>query len=501
MQAPVGGWNTKDPISNMAAQYATIMDNWLPQTNDIRVRKGYSQHVTGLDSTIETLMVYNKPDGTTTIFAAEGTDFFNVTSAGAVGAAVQSSLTNARWYYTNFTNSSGTSYLCCFNGADSPRYWNGSAWTTITGASSPAITGVTTSNLIFPFIHKRRMFLIEKDTLKLWYLPIDAVGGAANALDLSGIASKGGYIIAGGTWTIDGGNGMDDHLIAITSEGQVIVYSGTNPASDYVLVGVWDLGEPIGRNCLLKYRGDVLLLLKEGVFPLSSALQSSNTNPAAALTFNIQPTFSSTAFTKSSFYGWQMIHYPAQNMLICNIPRGATESIDQHQYVMNTVTGAWCRFTGIEATCWCIADGVVYFGASTFVGKFWDTEADNGENITADVRHAFSYLGSPGTLKNINAMRPNIISDGEPTITVGVNTDYQDQNITGDLSFAGQTYGLWGQNWGSMIWGGALNFYGQWITSYGLGTAIAPRLRLATKNLEVRYAAVDMLYETGTIIG
>ncbi|RYA73507.1 hypothetical protein DD594_28635, partial [Enterobacter cloacae complex sp. 4DZ1-17B1] len=126
------------------------------------------------------------PQGTQTLFGAAGTAFYEMTSAGAVGAAVVSGLANARWQHVNFTNSSGTSYLCCFNGVDSPRYWDNSSWITITGASTPTITGLTTSDIVSATLHKRRLWLVQKNTLKAWYLPVDAVGGAANALDLSG---------------------------------------------------------------------------------------------------------------------------------------------------------------------------------------------------------------------------------------------------------------------------------------------------------------------------
>lgn len=481
----------------MDPSFATVLDNWFPEVNDLRVRKGYSQHVTGITGDVESLMPYNKTDGTQTLFCAANNSFYDVTSSGSVGSAVQSSLTNNKWYSTNFTNSSGTSYLCCFNGVDSPRYWDGSNWITITGVSTPAITNVTPTTLIYPFVHKRRMFLIQKNTLDLWYLPVDAVGGAAAKFSLAGIATKGGYLVSGSTWTIDGGAGLDDYLVAVTSEGQVIVYSGTDPSSDYTLVGVWDLGEPLGRRSLLKYGGDVLIMLTDGVLPLSKALLSSGTQPEIAVTFNISPTFSKAAAEYKSSFGWQTIHFPKAQMLICNIPKPSTEI-----YAMNTVSGAWCRFTGIDSICWAVLDGDVYFGSTAFVGKFWDTEADNGAYVRADIRHAYNYLGSLGVIKKINALRPNIISNGVPSLLVGVNTDYQDSNITGSLNFSSQNFGVWGTAlWGSAVWGGNLNFLGAWVSSSGTGIAIAPRIIIEVSDLEVRYEAIDVLYETGAVIG
>jgi hypothetical protein len=85
---------------------------------------------------------------------------------------------------------------------------------------------------------------------------------------------------------------------------------------------------------------------------------------------------------------------------------------------------------------------------------------------------------------------------------VGVNTDYQDSNITGSLNFSSQNFGVWGTAlWGSAVWGGNLNFLGAWVSSSGTGIAIAPRIIIEVSDLEVRYEAIDVLYETGAVIG
>ena len=164
LPAPTGGWNARDSIADMDEKDALLMENFFPDTTDVRVRKGTANHVTAVGSQVESLMPYNKPDGTQTLFGAANDSFYDFTTAGTVGAAVVGSLTNARWQYVNYTNSSGTSYLCCFNGTDAPQYWDDSTWTSITTVSSPAITGVTPANIIGATTSKRRMWLIEKDS-------------------------------------------------------------------------------------------------------------------------------------------------------------------------------------------------------------------------------------------------------------------------------------------------------------------------------------------------
>ena len=67
-----------------------------------------------------------------------------------------------------------------------------------------------------------------------------SVGGAAQVLDLSSIAKYGGHLVDLDTWTIDAGYGVDDNLVFITSNGEVIVYRGTDPSSaaTWALAGV-----------------------------------------------------------------------------------------------------------------------------------------------------------------------------------------------------------------------------------------------------------------------
>ena len=125
LPAPALGWNARDSIASMKEAEALIMDNVFPDTTDVMVRKGYSQFATGLSDPIESLMAYNRADGDDNLFCAANGAFYDVTAGGAVGAAAQSGLTNSRWQYVNFTNSSGAVYLCCFNGVDAPRYYDG----------------------------------------------------------------------------------------------------------------------------------------------------------------------------------------------------------------------------------------------------------------------------------------------------------------------------------------------------------------------------------------
>jgi len=217
------------------------------------------------------------------LFAIAGGSVYDATSSGAVGAAVLTGLSNSRWGYCNIATAGGN-FLSMANGVDAPRNYNGSTW------STPTITGVTATTLRDPILYAERQFFIQDNSLKVWYLGVDSIAGAAAAVDIAPFMTKGGYIVAHGTWTIDAGQGVNDHYVIMTNKGQIIVYQGIDPTSitTWSMVGVWDIGAPIGRRSLYKYAGDMLIICQDGVVPLSGALQSSRVQPRVAITDKIQ---------------------------------------------------------------------------------------------------------------------------------------------------------------------------------------------------------------------
>lgn len=496
LPAPVGGWNARDSLANMAPTDAVTLDNLFPSVSSVILRGGYSNHATGMTGQVETLMTYNG-GSTDKMFAIVGGEIFDVTSAGAVGAAAVTGLTNSRWEYVNITTSGG-SYLYAANGVDKPRLYNGSTWTAIDGSSSPAITGVTTTNLHAPTLFKNRMWFIEKDTLKAWYLPTASVGGAAQALDLSSVARMGGKLQAMATWTIDAGYGVDDNLVFITNQGEVIVYRGTDPssASTWALIGVWQVGSPVSRRCVAKYGGDLLVLTLDGLIPLASALQSSRLDPQVALSDKIQGAFATVTRQYKSNFGWGLLYNPLNNALIVNIPVATGQ---QQQFVMNNITKAWCRFTNWYANCWALLGDQPYFGANGVVCKGWTTDyADNDMAIPTRALQAFNYFESRGVIKYFTRGRPTIYTNGIPAVTVGVNVDFQTADQVGALQFAPTSYGLWGQGlWNQALWGSDTVVSNNFVGLQGIGYCAGVNFNSSSKNITLEWASTDIVYQLG----
>ena len=364
------------------------------------------------------------------------------------------------------------------------------------------ITGVDSSTFIHVNLFKNRLWFTQKDTMKVWYLPVDSVGGAAEAIDFGGIARNGGYLQAMGTWTLDAGQGADDYAVFVTNMGEVMVYNGTDPttAETWALKGVWQLGQTFARRCFFKWSGDLLLLTQDGLVPLASALQSSRLDPRVNLTDKIYWAISQAATAYSTQFGWQINYFAAENMLILNIP---TDS-GWEQYVMHGITKAWAKFTGINASCFEVHNDRMYFGGSGFVGKYYDTYADNNTNIIATVQQAYSYFESRGQLKRYTMIRPIFLtSGGIPTIAAGVNIDFDTQNVTGSVTFNPATVvaGTWDSSvWDDANWGGGLQVSKVWQGVTGIGYAAGVYMTVATQRIEVHWASTDYVMERGGVI-
>lgn len=501
LPAPVGGWNARDSLANMEPTDAVVLENLFPTVSNVIMRGGYQKYATGLGGQVQTLMAYSAGNSQKLYaIAATTNSLFDVTAGGAVGAAKVTGLSTAIWEYINVTTAGGN-YLYAVSGSDKPILFDGTTWLRVDGSSTIAITGVTTSNLCNITLFKNRVWFIEKNTLKAWYLPTGSVGGAAQVLDLSSIAKYGGHLVDLDTWTIDAGYGVDDNLVFVTSNGEVIVYRGTDPSSaaTWALAGIWKLGSPIGTRCMLKYGGDLLILTYDGLLPLAQSLQSSRLDPRVALSNKIQGAIA-TATTlyggNHAAVGWQIVYTAKNNAVWINVPVATNQ---QEQYVMNTITQSWCNFTGWGANCWEIYNDDPYFGGDGFVGKAWTTDyADNGANITTNAIQAFNYFDSRGVKKYFTRARPTIFSNGTPAVLMGMNVDFDLTAISAPVALPSVTAGTWDSGlWDSAYWGQDLTVSYVWQGITGIGYCGALQFKSTSKGTQVQWTATDVVFQTG----
>lgn len=496
MPAPVGGLNDRDSIVEMKPNEAVISTNWWMLPTYVAIRKGRTPWVTGLPGKVKSLMEYAPTSGNSKILAVCSGNIYDVTTQGVAGSPIHTGLTEDQCQEAMITTPGG-SFLVFVNGSDKMHTYNGSVFAT------PTVNAVDSATFVHVCSFKNRLFFAQKNSLKIFYLPVNSFGGNANELDLGSVFQHGGYVMAVYNWTIDAGDGMDDKFVVITSNGEVAVYTGTDPSSidTWALTGVFYLGAPVARRCGTKYGGDLIMNTLEGVYPLSTSLLSATVNRAAAITDKIQNSVSLAVGQYLDNFGWQVAVYPDNNMLILNIPAGNGAN---YQYVQNTITGAWTKFTGWNASVWLsIADGLFY-GDDNSVQKAWEGYLDDATPITADVLPSFQYYGNLASNKYFTMVKPYLMSSGSPSILYGMNADFVDEAPQGVFNYEPPGGMIWGSmQWdtASMKWGGGVTrILGGWHTVGTVANAASLRMQIQNNGAETRFMNWSTVYQTGGIL-
>jgi hypothetical protein len=492
--APVGGLNARDGIANMSPNDAVVMENWFPTPSSVDLRGGSEDWATGITGDVNTLAVYNGNTGSK-LFAAAGANIYDATTMGAVGAAVVTGLTSDKWQTCQMGNVGGR-FLLMFNGSDSARYYDGTSWITVTlGGGATQISGVNPNVIINCNIYKRRLFLVEKDTANVWYLPINSIYGAATKFDLSPNLRLGGTIVAMATWTADNTSGVKEYAVFISSAGEVIIYEGADPSSatDWAIAGSCYIGRPSGYRCTEKVGTDLVILCADGAFPLSKALTSDSAQENESITSKIQKLVSDDITTYGNNFGWQAKLYPDGNKLIVNVPK--LEGTLSYQYVMNIITGAWCKFTGWNAFCFAVMGQSAFYGADGKVVKCDTGNSDNNVGIQAVCISAFNYFGGSNE-KLFTAIRPIITSNGAITPSVAINTDFDLTSPSNVAAFSNVNFTPWYSPWYSP-WSSSNQTRKDWQSVNGYGFTGAVAMAVNSKNADISWQSTDVVFKVG----
>lgn len=475
--APVAGWNARDALTGMQPTEAVRLDNFFPSFGKVELRRGHTAHATGLGAAVKTLAEFNA-GATRKMIAAAGGSIFEVTSAGAVGAALDTGNASDEWQVAQFDDSGGGARLGMVNGTDAPVIYNGSTIAAMT------LTGPTAANVVGIHIHKSRSYFWEVNSQSVWYSALNALGGACTQLPLGRLSGWGGNIVGMGSWSVDGGQGPQDYAVFLSSGGEALVYSGTSPAdSDWALVGVYRIGEPIGRRNTVKVANELYVVTKAGYIPMSQVAGMGEAAQNASLSDRIRGAVLSAVATGQTYFGWQPVFYPRGNYMAVNVPAGTSTF---HQHVVNVATGAWCRFTGQDMYCWCVFNGRLYGGkADGSVYLADEGYEDAGEPIQGDAVTAWNYLDAPGSLKRINMVR--VIGStpaGSAAYTLDVKVDFDEDVAATAGTIAAGAASPWDTSpWDTTLWAAEQQAFSSWGGTGGLGDAMAARLRVSSSTL------------------
>lgn len=498
LPAPVGGLNARDSIANMKASDAIILDNWFPQTTEVQVRRGYTSFAT-FSGVCQTVIAYNgltaskvfvAVDGATnSIMDASGGGAISTAVVGGSGPAVQA-ITSCRFDYVNF-GTVGGQFLSLVNGADVPLQYDGTTWTAST------MTGGTPADFFTVAVYAERLWFGVKNSLRVRYLPVNAITGATVELNLASLFALGGTLNSIITIT-DATNSLADYIAFVSTEGEIVAFTGTDPAvaASWTRAAQFRVGRPVikGNRAWCKWGADALLICADGILPLRRAISQNTRDTTLAVSDKIRNLLNNDVAVHGARQGWCITLHPTGFKLIVNVP--TNEDVESRQYVMNVQTGAWCRFTGWDGFCFEVVRDQLYWGGDGVLAKADQVGAnsDAGASIMTSSKQAFNYFGGRGRNVLVHMVRPIIAVDGAASVALGVDTDYGDIEPTTFAQIGGGTGDPWGGVWDES-WGGALEVVRSWRTAQGFGSAIAPRMRTQTLDVSLSWSASDFTYE------
>lgn len=503
MAPPVGGLNARDSEALMPETDALVLDNWFPDSTSVDVRKGYSSFAT-FTGDCESIILYHGASDLVFV-GVDTTDnlIINATSGGAIstavvggsGPAVQS-LTNVRFDYVNFANTSGQ-YALLVNGADTPLQFDGTTWS----ASGLSGTGLTVTDIHTLGVYGERIWLAGSG-FDVWYLATDAIAGTATRLNLGSLFTKGGSLSSIVPWSADSSSDLADYIGFLSTEGEMVIYTGDDPsqASTWARVATVNIGKPVtsGQRAFTRLGSDTAILTVDGLVPLSQVIIGGRVNPNfVPISDKIRNKFNSDVKMFSANYGWDVIVHSSGKKLLVNVPNEAGASA--YQYVMNIETTSWSRFTGWMAFCMAASKDTLYWGGSGVLAKADTGTTDAGSSIDAEAKQAFSYFGIRGLQKDMKMVRPILRLDGPVDLRIGVNVDYQDSPPTSIVPVSGNAGDPWDTSW-DVAWTGAAVVLRKWQGARGIGVAISPRLTVQSDGINLSWFATDFLYETGGVL-
>lgn len=490
--APIRGLSSEVPLAMMHPTDAIILENVVCRPGAVEVRKGWQDWVTGFTSTVETLFPYQSLSGSgDKLFAAAGTAIYEVTSNGSLGPAAVTGLTSAYWAQTQLSNVAGN-YLIIVNGVDTGRTFDGTTW------ANWAITGVASTAISQVAVWKRRVWGVEKNTTKAWYSAADAIAGAMTAFSLSGIFRRGGKLAAIVPWTIDAGAGVDDHLLFISTEGEIAVYKGTDPASaaTFSLQGLYYIGAPVGSRFWAQVGGDVWMLTVSGLVSFSSFLQSAVLDKSSVRTDRIRRLILADIASYGSTQGWEVVYFPEENFIFLQVPAGVPGS--RYQWVMNTLTGAWSKCLQERVVTYAVHNGALYAGHSSEVSLAWTGGLDDGSPIEYRVIPAFSTFGSGGQGKQFTLGRVLMEADYLPTYRVKLLRDYDTNYSIPAFSPSPTSSAVWDTAiWDASLWGGYITVYNYIYSLTGFCRAASLAFEGISSGSIVRFVSFEYTFIVG----
>ena len=523
--APVRGMNTRQLLASNDPYTCVYSYNMVPAEYGMETRLGYREYTVPLESNL------GDADGVRTLIPVQPADeslsgrLFAVTNQGiwdTQGPIVPFPVPEILFStdqgplagygnWAQFTTAAGDELVFYADGENGLFQYDiaTNVWTAVLG-----ITGVDPGDLVFVVAHKQRLWFVERYTTNAWYLEVGAITGPATKFTFGGKFKNGGDLVALYNWTIDGGDGLDDYLVAVSRGGDVLPYRGDDPAQaiTWELVGTYYVGNiPAGRRCGLSAgTGELYLLSEFGLTTLSELLDETPTPLGESNPYNVLNVSSLIRQDMAKYIGlngWELIENLSDGSLVISTP--PRDGDVYLQYVMNYGVQGWGFWRGVPMLTAVTFEGSLACGTASSIVLRMDVTVDDvkyddptsGDPVEFSLLSNFFNLNTPGVFKSGKYIRPDFLSTQKPSINTKFLYDYNINGIVPPPQDLPSAPVLLGPIWDTAIWDSAVWGTGDIASPFsftrggwGRGRTVACAIRGFTNN-RVVLASMDILHK------
>ena len=525
--SPVGGLNARDGLAGMVDEDAVQLVNWIPDSFGVRCRRGYREWATNLPGgTVSSVMSYfnsatSFPTGeylespTTMpgkLFAATTTGIYDVTTTTDAPVLSRALLgtTYSGWITSEILANTAGTFLLAASEDDGYYYYDGASWfKPVAGAGVGEIDGVDPALLCHVSLWKKRAWFVEKNSTSAWYLATDAITGTATEFDFGSLFKRGGHLSYIANWTIDAGEGIDDFLVAVGSNGDVLVYKGTDPASasTFSLVGSWFVGQiPVGRRAYCQYGGDLLIVSADGVFPVSYITRGGAESLVASskeYSSKIRTPIGADLRRTFTLRGWDVLLHPSERLLLINTPD--LRDRKSQQYALSTTVNQWSIFKDVPIKCFGASGGYAFAGTDDgrvlllFADVFDNIPYGElvGDGVYGVIQQSYSAFQAPALRKQFLMARANFLAPSEPGVVLSVATNYTIPEQRSYPAYSSADVSRWDVGlWDSARWSSTFTSYSRWVGVGAVGHVGSAVLQTACTG-DTILASVDYMFCPG----
>lgn len=543
--APVRGWNTDDALRETDAYR---LENWFPAEDHIKVRGGFLSHVDidlkGGDQDksepeVDTLVEYHS-GGVSSLIAVAGNKMWDVSAKGGakeitIDASDETKKNIARYFCAQFNNE-----LLFFNGKTIPIVLSRNAnkdlvasvlrgkhkqlgseaktsqldagsserghmviWYPSGYGDNHGSGGFKVSRFFFCATHRGRAYLAATGSQSFWYSGLGNIR-AVQEFELGKVYGFRGDLIYIGSWMLGSLGDINNYIVFVFSSGDVALYSGSDPgsAANFGLIGVYHIPKPVSHRGFINVGTDIVAITHDGFASIAASFTGRDRKSTLIDGVRINNACRDEARKYWNNFGWQAISHSEGNKLVFNVP--VVDGKEYRQMVFNNGTWSACLFTGINAACFAVFKGDLYFGgANGVVYRLLDSGCGDEGTIRADCVFGPTHLGSKSINKQVTGVKLVAKSTGiqSMSVTVAANSKVPPLSVSQlEFTYLDEGGKGWGSKWGEAEWSAGEKIREKVVHRNALGVSFMTRIYAEKADSEIALYSISPLYKKASWI-